>query len=605
MSSLDGRFKAENQDSFRSPNAEPLIRERLAFNRLLSPFRIVALLVSLGMVVIILVPTLVTIVRALRDDPVGAWSDLVGSRGIFAAVRNTVVVVVISGFCAIAIGTFFAWISERTDANLGFLGSILPITPLVIPQVATAIGFVFLFSPKAGYANVFIRWVLGLVGVNLESGPLNVYSWWGLIFLFTLELIPVAFLVMSVGFRNIDPALDEASRVSGAGTARTFFRITVASLKPSLGAAVFLVTVTGVSLYSIPAIVGGGARIEFLSARVIDLVRRTYPAEIGQAVLLGLLMMVLIGSAWAFQILLSKGGHFATIGGKATSSARVSLGRSRGLARWSVTLFLLLVIVVPVCGLVLVSLQPFWSPSIDIATLSFGRYREVFSGTGLAAQALRNSLRLGLIAATISVAIAVTMQVFARQSSVYVKRLIEGATRLPSVLSSVLISVALVTYFGGEPFRLGGTTTILILGYVIIHFPRGSVTAESAFQQIGSDVEEASAIAGASPFYTFRRILLPLSMSGLVTAWVFFFVGAVGDLTASSLLASPRTPVVGAVILEVWENGTFSQLAALAAVTSFITGAVVVSVLLFGRRRMKHLIRSKGPRLRMADLPLS
>ena len=47
-------------------------------------------------------------------------------------------------------GTALAYINERTDANMGLLGELLPLAPLLVPSIAGVIGWAVLLDPRAG-----------------------------------------------------------------------------------------------------------------------------------------------------------------------------------------------------------------------------------------------------------------------------------------------------------------------------------------------------------------------------------------------------------------------------------------------------------------------
>jgi iron(III) transport system permease protein len=148
----------------------------------------------------------------------------------------------------------------------------------------------------------------------------------------------------------------------------------------------------------------------------------------------------------------------------------------------------------------------------------------------------------------------------------------------------VVIAVAFLLAFGGPPFRLAGTFMILITVYVIMAMPQAWISARQAIGQIGQPLLDASAISGSSTLGTFVRINLPLMLGGLTAGWAMLFVVMVGDLTASAVLANFNTPVVGSVILEVFDSGTYAQLAALGATIALISGTIITLVLTFARR---------------------
>ena len=56
--------------------------------------------------------------------------------------------------------------------------------------------------------------LLGSGGLNLG---INIYSWAGLVWVYSLHGVPYVYLVVSASLRNLDPSLEEASRISGAG----------------------------------------------------------------------------------------------------------------------------------------------------------------------------------------------------------------------------------------------------------------------------------------------------------------------------------------------------------------------------------------------------
>jgi iron(III) transport system permease protein len=70
---------------------------------------------------------------------------------------------------------------------------------------------------------------------------------------------------------------------------------------------------------------------------------------------------------------------------------------------------------------------------------------------------------------------------------------------------------------------------------------------------------------------------------GLAAGWALLFVLMAGDVTASVMLAGPNTPVVGFVIIDEWETGTFAGIASLAVLITVVSSVVVLSVLRFSR----------------------
>jgi len=92
-------------------------------------------------------------------------------------------------------------------------------------------------------------------------------------------------------------------------------------------------------------------------------------------------------------------------------------------------------------------------------------------------------------------------------------------------------------------------------------------------------------LASTSLSRTFFRISFPLMLPGLMAGWIVLFSLIMGELTVSALLGSTRTPVLGQVMLDLWDGGTFPQIAALAVAVTVVNTLVVAGVLSLNRRR--------------------
>lgn len=497
---------------------------------------------------------------------------------------DTLLVVLSSSVLALLVGSVFAWLNERTDARLGVVTDSLPLLPFVLPPIAGAVGWVLLLAPTAGYANAVLRWVLSLVGVHLRTGPLNIYTFYGLTFVYVLYQIPYVFMLVSNGLRATDASLEEQSRVCGASGTRTFFRVTLPALRHSLGAAWLLMILQGFSLFAIPAIIAPQSRIDILSVRIVNLLTGTYPPEMDPAIGLSLIIVVLVGINWAWQSRQLRRRRFSTIGGKGRRPQRMSLGAMRRPAQALLLAYGVVAVVLPVLALLLVSLRGVWTLRLSLGDLSLHTLFSNVFGDQITSNAFRNSLTLGTIGATIAIAIAAMVSLFVYRSSRAPGRIVDGAVKLPAVFPHLVIAVGLILAFGGAPLYLTGTSAILLIAYVVIYLPEGSIASDSAVGQIGRELPEASAIAGAHEGKTFARIFLPLMIPGLAAGWAFLFVRMAGDLTASALLAGTSNMVIGFRILGIYDNGNFAELAAVSLVLTVGSAVVVTAVLALSRR---------------------
>lgn len=548
-----------------------------------SVFQILSALIALTIVLLVAYPAILMIARVFFPGGVPqatAFREVMASPWVLQTILNTVMAVVGGGFFAIVTASVFAWLNERTDARLGIVGDIMPIVPLIVPTVAMAIGWIFLASPGAGFINAALRATVGQMGWDIQ---ISVTSWAGVIFVYALYFVPYVYLIVAAAFRNVDPALEEASRLSGASMLTTLRKVSLPAIKPALIGASLLVVITGLSLYSIPVVIANRAGIDILSVRILRSLTFEYPARTDLAMVLSLFLMAAIATVWMIQRRIMAAGNFATIGGKSARHVTVELGAWKWPARALMLFYIACTSVLPLLALVVVSLQPFWRPDIDPSTFTLRHYQILFERP-MTRNAMQNSIGLGIVGGLVGIVIAAIMALYVLSAPKAIGRIVDGVTKFPAALSHIVIGVGFLIAFAGAPFYLSGTLLLLFIVYIVIYLPEASIVAGASVSQVGRDLLEASSISGATQGYTFRRVVMPLILPGLISGWALLFVLMSSELTASALLASVRTPVVGFVIIDIWEQGSFGNLAALAFSFTVITASIVLIAMKFSRR---------------------
>lgn len=553
----------------------------------LRPFEQVARATAIGVCLVLLYPVAELFLRTfVRGDSTVSLHDVtsvLGDSGTLTAIRNTAIILAIAGPAALVVGGLLAWLNERTDARLGLLGDLLPIASLLVPPIAGSIAWTLLFSPRSGFANVLVRNGLGAVGVGLDEGPVDVFSWYGVVIAYAAYMVPYAYLPISAALRALDPALEEAARVNGSRPLEVLRRVTVPAIKPAVFTATFLITVVGVGIYSVPSILGTRSGIDVVSIVIVRKLKFSYPPDTKGALILGFLLLAVVAVAWVLQSRMARAGLFARISARGQSSALVRLGRWRIVARVSMFLYLGFMSVIPLAALVFVSTQPFWTPHVDWSSLSLDSYRTVFGSAGVAGKALRNSLWLGLVGSTVGVLLASVSAFYLRRDRSRFARAVDGVLKLPGNMSHIVLAVAFVLAFAGPPFRLGNTRWILLIAFVALYVYQAVLQSSDALARIGDELIDASHTSGHGQARTVRWIVLPLMAPGLVAAWILFFVHIVSDVNAAAVLAGTNNPVVGSALVDLYEGGSHTQLAALAAVLSVMSMVFVLASLALGR----------------------
>jgi putative spermidine/putrescine transport system permease protein len=127
----------------------------------------------------------------------------------------------------------------------------LMMLPITIPALVGALGLVILYD-RTGWINVV------LMKLNVISEPLRIdYTIHGLILCYVWMFFPYGALVIMAGLGAIDPALEEAGRVMGAGPFMVFRRVILPLLRTSLWAGGVMIFLQCFGAFSVPLLVGG------------------------------------------------------------------------------------------------------------------------------------------------------------------------------------------------------------------------------------------------------------------------------------------------------------------------------------------------------------
>ncbi len=175
---------------------------------------------------------------------------------------------------------------------------------------------------------------------------------------------------------------------------------------------------------------------------------------------------------------------------------------------------------------------------------SFDTWRGVLSSTQYIA-ALKRSLYLGVLTASISTVIGYLFAFALSRTNVPWKRFFAAMATLPVISPPFTLTLSIILLFGrnglvskqlfGLDFDVYGLTG-LVLAQVIGMFPIAFMTLSGVLAAIDSTMEEAALNLSASRFTTFKTITLPLSLPGVLSAWLLVFVNSLADFANPLIL---------------------------------------------------------------------
>ena len=503
------------------------------------------------------------------------YAETYSDPNTYRLLVNSVLYAFGSSLLTLVLGTGLAWIVERTNTPGRRAFFALSLVPLIVPGVVSTIAWIFLLSGQIGVVNRALMAVFGL-----QSPPFDIFSLGGMIWAEGLHLSPLVFLIMSAAFKSMDPSLEESALTSGSNTWRTLRRITLPILLPAFASATLIMFVRGLESFEVPRLIGVPAGVPVLTSQIFDQLHE-YPADYGGAgaLAVGLLAISAVG-VWLYQRLTRRAERYATITGKAFRPRVLDLGRWRYATLAALILYFLLIIGLPFGILLFASFIPFYIPSLDmLSKLTLDNYRFVFEHPSTR-DGVRNSLLLGVTAATATIALTAVIAWITTKTKVRGRSLLDFIAFVPIAIPGLVLGVSFILQYLSPAFRflpIYGTLWILVIAYTTKYLPYGMRTNSSAMLQIHRELEEAGAVSGASWWTMFRRITLPLLRPALVAGWLYIFIVSVRELSASVLLVTSDSTVLAVVIFDLFESGKSNAVAAL-SVMLIITLILIVLV---------------------------
>jgi iron(III) transport system permease protein len=532
-----------------------------------------------GALAYLVVVPLVRLQTLAFEDGGAGYEIAYGSPRIRDVLWTTVALAVGSLVIAMVLGTLLAWAASRLPPHFRLLRT-LPVIPIVIPSVANVVGWVFLFSPRPGYLNALLRelpWWSGR-----DSGPVDVYTVPWIVLITGFALTSFVYLFVSAGIQNINQEHLDAARISGSSAAGAFFKVTLPLLRPALIYGAGVVLLLGLGQFTTPLLLGTNLGVHVLTTEMWSFVAEA-PADFGAAaaygsplVVFGLVVVVLQ------KIGLGDQTRFVTHGGTAFRPA----DRASKVAVATIVAYAFIT-TLPIVALITVALSSYWSGSIDPGAFTLENVRTVLSRPDTS-DAIITSVVTSSAAVAIVLPIgfvAATILLRGRRFRVF-RTLLDFIVSLPLGIPAVIFGAGFLLTYSYPPLILYGSRWVIILVYITLMLPFATRMILSSMIALGDRYIEASRVSGASALATYLKIVLPLLRTSLGGAAALTFVLLTHEFSASMLVRSSTTQVMGTILYDYWANGSFPTVAAIALVMTVVTGVGVVVAMLLGGRNV-------------------
>jgi iron(III) transport system permease protein len=520
-------------------------------------------------IILLLILSFNTAPNILVPPPVWGLENWTGAwqlPGLLGSIANSFTVWFFVTIFSFPLAIVISLILARTNVHFSHKIEALFWIAYIFPSIASTFGWVILLDPDTGFLNKALQllpWV--------HDAPFNIFSVPGIVWARIMgDGLAFKVILLTPAFRNMDGALEEASRVSGASNFRTMLRVTLPVMAAPIVLTLSLQLLRVFQGFETEWILGSRFGYFVYSTLIYKLVRLDATPNYGDAVVLGSITLLVIAAIIPLQRWIVGRRHYTTV----DSSFRpglFDLGRWRKAVTGSILFIITLLTALPVFVLIVGSFmtrigffnaKPVWT---------LKHWTDVF-GNPQFQDAVTTTLTLAVSAGILSPIIFSLVAYVIVRTRQRGRALLDGMIWASAALPGILVGLGLLLMFLTTPFLrpLFGTIWVLIIVVAVSGITTGVNVFKGVMVQLGASLEEAGRVAGAGWIRTYFRIVIPVLMPTMVLIGMLAFVSAAGSTSTIVLLASRETTTLSLLALQYGAAGSRLEEAGIISLTIMV-----------------------------------
>lgn len=544
---------------------------------------IVLLFVALA----VLVPLFYLLINSFDTSKLGQesvfgfsnWMRVFSFEKFNEALINTITLSMTRQAIGMTVGVIIAWLIARTNLPYKNVLEVGFWIALFMPALPVTLSWIMLATGKSGLLNQ-----LAMMLPFIEKPIFNVYSWWGIVWVHIITTsIAIKVFLLVPAFRALNSALEEAARVAGANLLMTIVKIVIPILAPTLLVVLLVSIVRSMQAFEVELILGAPKNISVYATIIYGAMTRE-PPEQGLASALSLVFILSIVPFVLLQQAYVNRYAYASISGK-FQSRLVDLGVWKWPAFVMISILLMFMTIVP---FVLLTIGTFMNMfgvfNMDRPWTLDNWERALFDSE--ISTALINTLTLSSVSAICGMASFTLIAYVTVKRQFRGRRWLDFFSWIPTLIPGLVLSLGLLQVFTSLPVLrpLYGSMAILVVAILLGTMTIGTQILRGAFLQVGQELEEAAEICGASRFYTFRRVLMPLITPTIIVVGLEIFATANAAIGVLVLLSVGATQPLSLLQLTLLDSGRFEQASVIGVIIMTLTLASAILARIIGKR---------------------
>ncbi|MHB1708007.1 MAG: ABC transporter permease [Thermoplasmataceae archaeon] len=358
-----------------------------------------------------------------------------------------------------------------------------------------------------------------------------IYSFYGLVGVMTIAMIPFMVNYITLSFNNLDYRLVEASLANGNSRIRTFFGVTIPLLTPGIVSGMVIVFLLTTGSLSVPLLLAPPS-FQVLSSSAYTQLFSFFNWRLATAMLFILFTINLI--AIILQSYLSRKA-FATVQGKGFHQKMIR----RKAVKIPLIVYSSIISILPILEISVIGLSGFstrWILSLfpqNANTSSFGNAISLYPFS------IYSTIITTVLAGALAVLISVLISYNAKMSGNRFRRLLNFIIMLAFAMSNIIIGISFLSLYNNKytGFMIDKIPLMMILGYTTGRLGYASNSISISFDSLSNSLLEAARIMGKKGYDVFTKILFPLVLPGILEGFLFVTVRSAIDYGSTLFLA--------------------------------------------------------------------
>ena len=495
-------------------------------------------------------------------------------KNSFLLAVASVVTVNVSGILIVLFTEYFD-IKGSKILSLGFM------TTLIYGGVVLVTGYKFVYGETGIVTKVLMQFF-----PNMD--PQWFVGFGAVLFIITFSGTSNHMMFLTNAVRNLDYHTIEAAKNMGASQGTILLKIVLPTMKPTIFAITILTFIAALSTMSGPLIVGG-PDFQTINPMIKTFANMTGSRDIAAllAIILGIATSILL---FIMQKIEKKGNYISISKTKAKMTKQKIENPVLNVIAHIVAYVMFVIYMLPIINVLVFSFtdgMTIKTGQIRKDSFTLENYAKLFRSSTAYKPYLVSILYSFVAALTVAVICIAVARIVTKLKHKWDK-LYEPLILIPWLLPSTMIALGLMMTYDEARWNLANkvlvaTPVIMLIAYMIIKLPFSYRMIRAAFIGLDGNMEEAAQVMGAKPFYTMRKVILPIIMPVVLSVVVLNFNGLLSEYDLSVFLYHPLFQPLGIVIKLATDETATTDAQAMAFVYTVILMIISTIALWLGR----------------------